>query len=90
MPQVWMPSLDQFNEINHFQALDLYYTDTKNRYINCDLAHRRLNHISKKLTRKLVTEMFMGLILKGKESGNINRYNECITNQIKTKPFPKR
>ncbi|SRR6266498_1369762 len=63
-------TVGQFNEINYFQALNLYYTDTGNRYINCDLVYRRLGYISKELTRKLVTEIFTGLTLKGKESGN--------------------
>ncbi len=71
-------TVGQSNEINHFQALDLYYTDAGNRYISCDLAYRRLDYISKELTRKLVTEISTGLTLKEKESGNADRYDECI------------
>jgi len=69
----------QSNKINHFQALNLYYINIGNRHISCDLAHRRLNHINKKLTKKLVTKISTRLILKGKKSGNTDRYNECIT-----------
>ncbi len=68
----------QSNEINYFQALDLYYTDAGNRYISCDLVYRRLDHISKELTRKLVTEMSTGLILKEKESENTDRCDEYM------------
>ncbi len=73
-------TIGQSNKINHFQVFDLYYTDTGNRYISCDLAHRRLGHINKELTRKLVTEISTGLTLKEKESGNTDRYNKYITN----------
>ncbi len=64
--------IDQSNKINHFQALHLYYIVAENRHINCDLVYRRLNHISKKLTRKLVTKISTRLTLKGKESGNVD------------------
>jgi len=82
-------TVGQSNEIDHFQALDLHYTDAGNRHISCDLAHRRLGHISKELTRKLVTEMSTGLTLKGKESGNADRCDECMAGQMKAKSFPK-
>ena len=72
-------TINQSDEIDHFQALDLYYTNTGNRHINCDLIYRRLDYISKELTRKLVTEISTGLTLKGKESENVDRYNEYIT-----------
>ena len=68
------------NKTDYFQDFNLYYINIGNRYINCDLAHRRLDNINKKLTRKFVTEMSTRLILKEKESGNADRYNECITN----------
>ena len=84
-----MITVGQSDEIDHFQALDLHYTDTKNRYISCDLTHRRLNHISKELTRKFVTEISTGLTLKKKESGNVDRCDAYITNQMKAKPFSK-
>ena len=71
-------TINQSNEINHFQAFNLHYTNTGNRHISCDLIYRRLDHISKELTRKLVTEIFTGLILKGKESENVDRCDECI------------
>ncbi len=84
-----MITISQSNKIDHFQALKLHYTDTGNRYISYDLAHRRLNHISKELTRKLVTEISTRLTLKGKEFRNTDRCDEYIANQIKAKPFPK-
>jgi hypothetical protein len=45
-------SVSQSGELNHFEALDLYYIDAANRQISLDLAHRRLGHISKKLVKK--------------------------------------
>jgi len=71
-------TVNQSNKINHFQALNLYYTDAGNRHINYDLAYRRLDYISKELTRKLVTKISTGLTLKEKESGNKDRYNKYI------------
>jgi len=70
--------MGQFNEINHFQALDLYYIDVRNRHISCDLVYRRVDYINKELTRKLVIKISTGLTLKGKESGNVDRCDECI------------
>ncbi len=83
-------TINQSNKINHFQAFNLYYTNIGNRYISCDLIYRRLDHINKKLTRKLVIKISTRLILKEKESGNTDRYNEYMTDQIKAKPFPKK
>jgi hypothetical protein len=79
----------QSSEIDHFQVFNLYYIDTGNRHICCNLVHRRLGYIGKNMTRKLVTEMSTGLTLKGKESGNGNRYDECMAGHMKAKPFPK-
>ncbi len=82
-------TVSQSNEIDHFQVLDLHYINTGNRYISCDLTHRRLDYISKKLTRKLVIEISTRLTLKGKKSENADRCDECIISQIKVKPFSK-
>ncbi len=71
-------TVGQSNKIDHFQALELYYTNAGNRHISCDLAYRRLDHISKELTTKLVTKISTGLTLKGKESGNADRCDECM------------
>ena len=81
-------------ELDHFEALDLYYVDAANRKISLDLAHRRLGHISKRLVKKLVKGMSTGMNLRGidaHEVGDINeRCDECMMGQMKAKPFPLR
>jgi hypothetical protein len=81
-------------ELNHFKALDLYYTDTANQQISLDLAYQRLGHISKRLVKKLVKGMSTGINLKGMDAYEVRdtneRYDECVISQIKAKPFPLR
>ena len=81
-------------ELDHFEALDLYYIDTANREISLDLAYRRLGHIGKNLVKKLVRGMSTGMNLKGidaHEVGDANkRCDECMMGQMKAKPFPLR
>jgi hypothetical protein len=68
--------LNQSKKLNHFKILELYYSDIGNRKISLDLVHRRLNHIQKKLTRKLINEIFTKLTLTGKKSdyGRCDKY----------------
>jgi hypothetical protein len=78
--------LNQSKELNHFKALELYYSNTENRKISLNLAYRRLSHIQRKLTRKLIHEIFIKFTLMGKES-DYGRYDEYIFEQIKVKFF---
>jgi hypothetical protein len=78
--------LDQSKELNHFEILKLYYSDIRNRKISLNLVYLRLDHIWRKLVRKLINKMFIGFTLTGKES-NYNRYDKCIFGQIKVKSF---
>jgi len=84
-------SVGQSGELNHFEALDLYYIDAANREISLDLAHRRLGHISKNLVKKLA-QASTGLNLKGMDAhvGADERCDECMAGQMKAKPFPLR
>jgi hypothetical protein len=84
-------SVGQTGELNHFEALDLYYIDAANRLISLDLAHRRLGHISKKLVKKLI-QGSTGITLKGMDAhiDADERCNECMAGQMKAKPFPLR
>jgi hypothetical protein len=85
---------EETDQIDHFEALDLYYIDAANREISLDLAHRRLGHIGKNLVKKLVRGMSTGMNLKGidaHEVGDTNeRCGECMMGQMKVKPFPLR
>ena len=47
-------SVGQSGELNHFEALDLYYIDAANREISLNLTYRRLGYISKPLVKKLI------------------------------------
>jgi len=84
-------SVNQSGELNHFEALDLYYIDAANRQISLDLAHRRLGHISKNLVKKLIKES-TGVTLKGMDAHEFadERCDECMAGQMKAKPFPLR
>ena len=72
-------SIGQSGELDHFEALDLYYVDAANREISLDLAHRRLGHISKPLVKKLI-QASTGIKLKGinAHAGANKRCDECI------------
>ena len=82
-------SIGQSGELDHFEALDLYYVDAANREISLDLTHCKLDYISKSLVKKLIQA---SINIKLKEMNayiSVNkRYNKYIINQIKTKPFP--
>jgi Reverse transcriptase (RNA-dependent DNA polymerase)/Integrase core domain len=84
-------SVSQSGELNHFEALDLYYIDAANRQISLDLAHRRLGHISKNLVKKLIKGS-TGITLKGMDAHEFadERCDECMAGQMKAKPFPLR
>ena len=84
-------SISQSGELNHFEALDLYYIDAANRQISLDLAHRRLGHISKNLVKKLIKGS-TGITLKGMDAHEFadERCDECMAGQMKAKPFPLR
>ena len=84
-------SIGQSGELDHFEALDLYYVDAANREISLDLAHRRLGHISKPLVKKLI-QASTGIKLKGMDAhaGANERCDECMAGQMKAKPFPLR
>jgi gag-pre-integrase-like protein len=79
-------------ELNHFEALGLYYVDAVNQQISLDLAHRRLGHISKRLVKRLVRGMSTGMNLKGidaHEVGDTNKHcDECMMGQMKPSHFP--
>ncbi len=68
----------------------MYYTETAIKPISLNLAHHRLEHISKKLIKQLVNERATGLKLKPKSAGRYNRCDDYIINQIKTISHPYR
>src|SRR5438045_7253577 len=82
-------SIGQSGELDHFEALDLYYVDAANREISLDLAHRRLGHISKPLVKKLI-QASTGIKLKGMDAhvGVDERYDEFMAGQMSAKAAP--